>query len=613
MNGRPRATLADYMVVGIAPALIMLLIGSLVFFLIGVFYQGSFPFRLTWVMGLFVMATVCVARISMEEGAGYAALFGLPLGVVVGIAVVYFVRIEGPLAVLSPLINWSMLGLIWFCAHKLTWDCTLIDDRQDNSGQGLLESMGWEAPLERAVESAAGTVREDNASSSTRGTHEVPTNPNPNPQPWWERWFRQKEQPATHGRWVVYFSVAALPLFGLGQYFIPVNDVGGRRFAFWMLVIYVGSALGLLLTTSFLGLRRYVRQRMLEMPVEMAAVWLGVGVAMILGLLAAAALLPRPGTEYSLAAAVESRLGRFASPDRTASRVGVGPDGAKANPDGSTAASSASKAEQPTDPSTTTDGGSPGGKDGKSGGDSSGDRQGPENRPGDDSSGASAANQGAQDSSSGGSGKKSGNSSNEGSSGEGSAGKSGQSSGEKPDESSQGNASKSEGEKSPSSATKSDQGSTNWQSSSPSESQSDGAPNKGTEGNQSDGQQGNANSPSSPSASPAPSPAQLLGQLGNLLRYAFYAGLALVAAFFAWKYREQLLAAWRQLLKELRELLDWLLGRKAVEEASAEVPAEQAAPIRRFADFTDPFMTGQARQQTLVQLVHYSFQALEAW
>ena len=55
------------------------------------------------------------------------------------------------------------------------------------------------------------------------------------------------------------------------------------------------SGLCLLLTTSFLGLRRYLRQRQVEMPLEMAATWLGVGVTLIVVMLLFCLLLPRPG------------------------------------------------------------------------------------------------------------------------------------------------------------------------------------------------------------------------------------------------------------------------------------------------------------------------------
>ena len=37
------------------------------------------------------------------------------------------------------------------------------------------------------------------------------------------------------------------------------------------MVIYVGSGLGLLLTTSFLGLRLYLQRRRLRMPLAMTA------------------------------------------------------------------------------------------------------------------------------------------------------------------------------------------------------------------------------------------------------------------------------------------------------------------------------------------------------
>ena len=79
---------------------------------------------------------------------------------------------------------------------------------------------------------------------------------------------------------VVYFSLAALPLFGIGQAMIPASNVEARRYAFWLLTIYVACGLGMLLTTSFLGLRRYLRGRRLQMPASMTALWLGIGSAM---------------------------------------------------------------------------------------------------------------------------------------------------------------------------------------------------------------------------------------------------------------------------------------------------------------------------------------------
>jgi hypothetical protein len=101
---------------------------------------------------------------------------------------------------------------------------------------------------------------------------------------------RRDKKPHTAGVWVVYFSLAALPLFGLGQALIPVTAGDRRTYVFWLMVIYVGSGLGLLLTTSYLGLRRYLRQRKLSVPVSLTAAWLVMGSLLIATMLLIGAL-----------------------------------------------------------------------------------------------------------------------------------------------------------------------------------------------------------------------------------------------------------------------------------------------------------------------------------
>ena len=53
-----------------------------------------------------------------------------------------FVEISGPLAGISWFVNLGILGLIWWCADRLTWDCTVIDERDKGSGEGLLQTVG---------------------------------------------------------------------------------------------------------------------------------------------------------------------------------------------------------------------------------------------------------------------------------------------------------------------------------------------------------------------------------------------------------------------------------------------------------------------------------------
>ncbi|HTN76911.1 MAG TPA: hypothetical protein VL096_16750, partial [Pirellulaceae bacterium] len=298
-------TLADYVVVAISPALIMALIGSLVFFLLEVFYQGEYQARLQYVFALFVLATVLIGRIAIEEGSSHAALFALLMAIVTGLAMMRFVEFQ---ANVSPfihlLINLSLMGLVWFSAHQLTWDCTVIDETVDASGSGLLDKFTWfrQPTLPGSSTSLAAWIA------------------------CLQAWLQRPRQPHALGRWVVYFGVATLPLFGVGQWFLPVHEVGRRRYAFLLLCLYLASALGLLLTTSFLSLRRYLRQRQLEMPIAMTAVWLTTGGLLIGVTVLVAAILPRPAAEYEIA---ELPI-VFGSPgQQKTSQRAVGKDGKK--------------------------------------------------------------------------------------------------------------------------------------------------------------------------------------------------------------------------------------------------------------------------------------------
>ena len=49
------------------------------------------------------------------------------------------------LASFSFIINCGLIALIWWCAHKLTWDCTMIDETEPSSGEGLLDAAGLQA------------------------------------------------------------------------------------------------------------------------------------------------------------------------------------------------------------------------------------------------------------------------------------------------------------------------------------------------------------------------------------------------------------------------------------------------------------------------------------
>jgi hypothetical protein len=262
-ENRPTTTLADFLVVCVSPILIMLLVGSLCFFLIEVFGRGAIVDSLRWVMFWFVLAIVLVSRIGIEQGTGHAMVYGLGLAAAVWL---YMMRLFPAF-----ILDLALLAIVWWCANKLVWDCTLINENEDASGNGLLQSAAdgsFSVPVEKS--------REEGSNQKTG---------------------HQKQSAAPHppGLWVVYFSLAALPLFGIGQVLLPGGDSAARHAGFVFLFIYLAAAFGLLLVTSFLGLRRYLRQRQIQMPAAIAFGWVRFGAGVMAFILVAAMLFPRPG------------------------------------------------------------------------------------------------------------------------------------------------------------------------------------------------------------------------------------------------------------------------------------------------------------------------------
>ena len=80
-TSRPTKTLADYLVIAVSPALIMVMVHSVCFFLVEVFYRGEAGGGVRWVLFWFVLAVVLIARIGIEQGDGQAMLYGLALAV----------------------------------------------------------------------------------------------------------------------------------------------------------------------------------------------------------------------------------------------------------------------------------------------------------------------------------------------------------------------------------------------------------------------------------------------------------------------------------------------------------------------------------------------------
>lgn len=633
-------TAADYVTIAVSPALIMLLIGSFVFFLIQVSYQGQFLGRVNYVFALFVFAAVLIGRIAIEEGSERAVLFAIPLALAVFFVLNVFLRH----AAFSWMINAAIIAVVWWLAHKLTWDCTVIDDRQDASGEGLLQAAGLAQSSRQPHNDSQQPIEDQRQQDAAKQTEQQGASDRSTTQPdsladeelktgWWDRYLKRRSRAHSPGIWVLYLSLVALPVFGLLQRTIPLGATASRALTFKLLVVYVASALGLLLTTAFLALRRYLRQRNLEMPTAMAGVWIGAGAALILAVLIFTSLLPRPAAETPLAKLPFRVTSRD---DLRSSRVAPLRDGEVDDDRQPPTASNQSQHGPPggkTDTRAQRQGGENAEGAQQPGGDENGEGQSGDRQEKGDAGGKSGRQDGGQHGR--GDGGAKGEVSDSGAEDKADHAKSGQRGNATRRE--QDNASRAEQDN----AKRQDQGNATRRGNNDSrrsarntvtrrnqpdesneqengraeEEQTKGErrsePSQATDRRQSSSSRPATRPPSSPRISITPAAGS--SWLGAIAKLLFYLVLAAAAAYLLWTNRSKIRPALAQLLAELRELWSRLWGRKAPDEQGAEETIPVAPRPRPFADFSDPFQSGAADNLTPDELVNYTFAAFEAW
>lgn len=555
-----RGTLVDYLVGAIEPALIIVMVGSMMFYLLDVWYQGPFLDRLRWILFWFVLGIVMITRVGMQIGGELAKGYGVALGGAVALVATVFAGFQPFLL--------AVMGLVWWATHKLTYDCTLTDENQD-MGVGLLQESGLDpAPAPEAVE------------HHDPGAMESSLLPQ---RPWWKLWGRDPKdarQPHPPCLWLIYFSLAAIPAFSLGQWLVPEVEKERRIWLVVYFLAYLASAMGLLLATSFLNLRRYLRNRKVPMPGAMTAAWLSTGGFMIIGLtVAAAVLLPSlSGFRTGAASSIKSSnlrasgwamlkdsgvQGKGAASEGEAASKSEGPQKESGEPEGSGKTNDPNAAQQ------TNGEGKAGGKKGpgraKSGA--------PRGKASSGKGGASGKQGKGQDQS-GDQGKKQDQS--------GDQGKSEDQSGDQQKNQDQGDAGK-DGERD------TDQGDEKGKSDSKDESS-----------DQQD--QGSSRSFQPPGLS-----------LPSWVRTPVMIVGVLFLIFGAIRYGPEMLKGLWAMLAALFQGL-WFGGPRAPRpKDDAEDPSAPEVPPRPFASFANPFDVGLDRQFTPDDLVLYSFEALEAW
>ena len=152
---------------------------------------------------MFVLGIVAIARISIEQGGLRAVPFGVVLGGLVAFAVARYVPDAFALASV-------LLAIVWWVSTRLVYDCTVVDQSVDASKKGLMQwlrSADQDGAEFAASEQPLGVTGRDEHAPQRRGGA------------WIGAWINPTSTKFAPGVWVVYFSLAALPHFGLGQAF----------------------------------------------------------------------------------------------------------------------------------------------------------------------------------------------------------------------------------------------------------------------------------------------------------------------------------------------------------------------------------------------------------
>ncbi|KLU06175.1 hypothetical protein RISK_002026 [Rhodopirellula islandica] len=610
-------TAADYAAIAIAPVLIFVMLFSLASFLCIVLYSGGYSGALVWTMLMYTMGATAVARITIEHDRQYSSLYAIALGVA---TVFVLIRYVG-----DPIFSIGIVWVVGYLADKIVHDCTIVDDAVDSSGQGLVDSGLSFLKLRRqqkqqtdVLPSNAATDANDASAISQSNSKRSAKNPAAGHQP---------------GRTVLWLALGALPLFGLGQFFLG-GDSKTWNLARILLTLYLFSALSLLVVTSFLNLRRYLRQRQTEMPLDATVAWLAGGIVIIGVILMIAYIAPLPGKAVASLKAPEFLTNR--SP-LSASEYGWGDEGAEISDENDAKSSETSPDGSPsgeTKPGAKAGGQKGNREDGPAGSDPGGKKQGKGQDPGSDQPAGGEKNESSKSPS-----PAANDSKNSGTPPQSEPGQPGPKSGDQgkappnqsppspsesssktdPPNQSQSKTSESNAadaanddsqsgepensssdtdaaEESQSPDSQEQEPQTSEQSKSNSESPSDDTPNQNT---------GNQQEPLSARTKPPPDRSPSLGgvfsTMAGMLKWVIFLALFAFIAFFVVRNLDAILAWWDNLFADENR------------EPSAPKPIEKKSlepdsPPRPFASFRNPAGDPDPRRVVVV-----TFQALEAW
>lgn len=265
---RPAEGLSRFLLAALLPLCIWGLMSSLLLHLIeirSIFIQGG-EGRLRLATLGFAAAIILLQRLASTEGKSMAK----PYLVAIALAITAFALYNAfafrlPIhPVIVFLVNEALFILLWWVGHVITRACA-VDSPE---------------ALRASAESGILSRRQREKQGLTESEREA-------------KWS-ERLPPKHPGIVLLYFSLFAIPTFGLGVYFFNASGGESRVRLGAFIFIYLWCAFALLCLSSLNQMRAYLEQREVSLPDLIGLTWLGLGLLLPTVLLVVAFLLPQP-------------------------------------------------------------------------------------------------------------------------------------------------------------------------------------------------------------------------------------------------------------------------------------------------------------------------------
>jgi len=247
------------------------LISTLVLHLIelrSLFVVGG-EWRLRQATLAFAAAVILIQRLGALHGKSIARTYVAALAATITLFALhnaFAYRLPAhPLVVFA--INECLFLILWWVGHQIVAACSSDTDKARAAAESGILSLRRRAP-EPAAEPPTDAEREARWAERLPGRHP--------------------------GRVILYFSLFAIPAFGVGVYLFDARDYAARlRTGAW-LFIYLWCAFALLFLSSLGQLRAYFEERNVSLPDPIGLTWLAIGGFVVTATLVAGVFLPQP-------------------------------------------------------------------------------------------------------------------------------------------------------------------------------------------------------------------------------------------------------------------------------------------------------------------------------